>query len=1113
MELAAGRAKRRSRASVRAIATVGAGLSLLFACAGQAHAAAPTWERAWGEDVVTGGGTGAEICTVAAECKAGLSTGGLGGELNAPRGIAIGPDGDVYVTEDARNRVQKFDADGNFERAWGKDVVTGGGTGFEICTVAADCKTGVAGGLGGELNSPFGVAVDATGNVYVVDQLNNRIQRFDSDGNFQRTWGKNVSISSGDPNFEICTIALDCKAGDTGSLGGDLSSPRAVAADAAGNVYVVDIGNGRIQKYNSSGVFQRAWGRDVVTGGGTGAEICTVQAACKSGVIGSLGGELNNPRTVATDGDAVYVPEAGNFRIDKFDPSGNFERAWGKDVVTGGGTGAEICTVAADCKPGSSGGLGGELNDVLGIGIDAAGDVHAADADNDRVQQFDADGNFLRAWGRDVVTGGGTGYEVCTAAAECKAGVNGSAGGELSTPTGVASDGADHVYVTDRSNHRVQSFSFDTTPPDTQIDSGPDDPTNDPTPTFTFSSPDDPGSTFECQIDGGGWSACGSPHTTAPLVDGFRTFEVRAIDAVGNVDPSPATATFTLDTDAPDTILLSGPDELTNDTAPTFTFDTNEPGSTFECRVDTAAFAPCTSPHTTAGLDEGEHAFEVRAIDEAGNVDPSPASNTFVVDVTPPDTQIDSGPDDPGNDDTPTFTFSSPDGGIDFECRVDGGGFSPCTSPHTTASLADGERTFEVRAADAAGNVDPSPASDTFEVDATPPTTTIDSGPGGPTSNTTPIFTFSADESSEFECRVDAAAFAPCISPFVADPLGEGQHSFEVRATDVAGNTDPAPPSRDFTVDLTPPGTQIDSGPRDLSNDTTPTFTFSADEGGSSFACRVDAESFAPCASPHTTDPLGEGEHTFEVRATDAAGNTDPDAATQTFTLDLTPPDTQIDSGPSGATDDSTPTFAFSSPDAGATFECQLKGAGFKPCNSPHTTAALADGPYTFEVRATDAAGNTDHTPASRGFTLDTTSEPPPSGGGGGPKPDIDTTPPVAVLDAKSKQKAGAAIKVEVGCDEDCTASATGTATAKRGKARRSAAGAAKKMGKFKLAPASAEIPAGHSATLTLKPKGKAKKGLKKAVKGGAKAKAQIGVEFVDRAGNSTEDSLVVKLK
>src|SRR2546430_8631380 len=77
-------------------------------------------------------------------------------------------------------------------------------------------------------------------------------------------WGKGVN---GDAGFGICTLAPSCLMGSAGPLGGEMSSPLGVATDSAGNVYVTDFGNNRIQKFGPTGVWQRAWGKHVT---GTG---------------------------------------------------------------------------------------------------------------------------------------------------------------------------------------------------------------------------------------------------------------------------------------------------------------------------------------------------------------------------------------------------------------------------------------------------------------------------------------------------------------------------------------------------------------------------------------------------------------------------------------------------------------------------------------------------------------------------------------------------------------------------------------------------------------------------------------------------------------------------
>ena len=111
------------------------------------------------------------------------------------------------------------------------------------------------------------------------------------------------------------------------------------------------------------------------------------------------------------------------------------------------------------------------------------------------------------------------------------------------------------------------------------------------------------------------------------------------------------------------------------------------------------------------------------------------------------------------------------------------------------------------------------------------------------------------------------------------------------------------------------PETQIDSGPSGPTNDASPSFGFSSDDPEASFECRLDSNQeadFQPCSSPQSYSSLTDGLHTFEVRATDTAG-TDPTPASRSFTVDTAAPETQIDSGPSGPTNDATPSFSFSS--------------------------------------------------------------------------------------------------------------------------------------------------------------------------------------------------------
>jgi hypothetical protein len=186
----------------------------------------------------------------------------------------------------------------------------------------------------------------------------------------------------------------------------------------------------------------------------------------------------------------------------------------------------------------------------------------------------------------------------------------------------------------------------DTTAPETTIDSGPSNPTTDANAMFLFSA-SEPGPSFECALDGAAFAACASPVSYTDLALGEHNLEVRAIDMAGNIDASPAMYTWAiesppLDIVAPETVIDSGPADPTVSTEAAFHFSASEPDSIFECSLDGSAFAACVSALTYSGLADGTHSFRVRATDQAGNVDATPASYTWVVDTSTP---LDCGPE------------------------------------------------------------------------------------------------------------------------------------------------------------------------------------------------------------------------------------------------------------------------------------------------------------------------------------------------------------------------------------------------------------------------------------------------------------------------------------
>ncbi len=391
--------------------------------------------------------------------------GGSGvGKLRVPLGVAVDGVGGVYVAEHVNQRVSQFTTAGVFVRAWGFNVRPGGGRGFEVCTKTTGCKSGLPGGRAGQLGFPGGIAADGSGNVYVTDPANDRVSHFTTDGAFVRAFGFGV-VPGGGKGFEVCTRATGCKGGIAGGRAGQLDRPAYVATDAAGSIYVTDEANNRVNQFTREGTFVRAWGFDVGPGAGRGFEVCTGATGCKRGEPGGGAGQLSFPDGVAADGAGnLYVADAKS-RLSQFTTQATFVRAFGFDVVPGGSKGFEICTAATGCRQGILGGGAGQLSFTLGVGTDTAGNVYVADSGNSRVSQFTGGGVFVRAFGLDVLPGGGKRFEVCTGATGCKRGRSGAGAGGFVFPSAVAADPSGAIYISDVGTSRIQCFGEPGTTP------------------------------------------------------------------------------------------------------------------------------------------------------------------------------------------------------------------------------------------------------------------------------------------------------------------------------------------------------------------------------------------------------------------------------------------------------------------------------------------------------------------------------------------------------------------------------------------------------------------------------------------------------------------------
>lgn len=243
---------------------------------------------------------------------------------------------------------------------------------------------GQQGSKDGEFNALEALAVDSQGNIYVADTENHRVQKFDANGKLLRKWG-----SQGANNEQF-------------------ASPGGIAIDPENNVYVADTFNHRIQKFDATGKFLGKWGTPCDLQSGKGCIDPDGPGPLKPG-----DGQFNLPIGIALDKDGnLYVTDAFNHRVQKFNPVGKFLGSFG---VPGSGD--------------------GQFNIATGIVIDKDGNLYVSDNKNDRVQKFDSHGKFLGKFGGP-----------------------GAADTQMRRPYHLAVDSSNRIYVTDQGHNRIQVF-------------------------------------------------------------------------------------------------------------------------------------------------------------------------------------------------------------------------------------------------------------------------------------------------------------------------------------------------------------------------------------------------------------------------------------------------------------------------------------------------------------------------------------------------------------------------------------------------------------------------------------------------------------------------------
>ena len=512
------------------------------------------------------------------------------------------------------------------------------------------------------------------------------------------------------------------------------------------------------------------------------------------------------------------------------------------------------------------------------------------------------------------------------------------------------------------------------------------------------------GAVFECSVDDSEYQPCATPATRSSLPDGGHSIKVRQTDPAGNTS-SPASHSWTVDTQPPQLPVLSGmPEAITTSTSQDISW-TGETGATFICSTDGEQYAGCSTPRTRTDLSAGQHSLAVKAVDAAGNIS-QPAATSWLIDVTKPTISsfqpLGSSPTSAATLDY-QLEFSKPIrptslSAADFVISGDSSSWTvdkiSWDSNNTVATVSlqsadsnpsDGSVGLALSGntvQDQAGNYNNSTVSTSSDIviDRTAPKG-FQPEDGRITNQTSfdLILTFNEPvtglQTNDFLISgakdgwiIDHISWDSAINGYRVNLAGGSVSDGVINVTlkqsavlDQAFNPGPSTDvvSADITVDRTAPAAPDLSGSPDPKTNITNQNIGWTGETGAKFVCATDAGDFADCSSPSIRTDLPEGSHKLQVKQTDQAGNTSP-IATAAWIIDLAAPvpptfTSGALSGVTGSTDVNT---AWSGePDA--TFSCSFDEGGYSACTSPYQASSLPEGNHSLSVRQTDQAGNT----------------------------------------------------------------------------------------------------------------------------------------------------------
>ena len=561
--------------------------------------------------------------------------------------------------------------------------------------------------------------------------------------------------------------------------------------------------------------------------------------------------------------------------------------------------------------------------------------------------------------------------------------------------TGEIGDGLHtfHVRQTDAAGNIGSESSFswtiDTASPDIPTIAQLDDPLSDSAPSISFIL-SETGGTVECNLDNGEWTDCAlvdglnGAYQTTDLAEGEHTLQVRQTDAAGNTG-DPDSMTWVTDTQAPDTPEIAQPETPTQDVAPTISFTLGENNGTVECKLNEGDWTACSSIDDTSGtyesadLADGTYTLHIRHTDAADNTS-TVAETTWVVDTQAPKAPEAIKFTTPTSNTSPNISFKLGETGGTIECKLDDGEWGECESQdgaigtYQTAGLVDGSHTINMRQTDQVGNASKA-GTFTWVVDTAAPLAPTITPISTPNHHTNMILSATLIESSgSSECQLDDGGWTACttrsgdVITFVVHNLTQGQHNFQVRQTDTAGNVG-EPDSVQWTIDTQAPDAPQVTPLANPNNDANPVLNFQLGELDGTVQCKFDNKPWADCTSidglegTYDPDTLSDGPHALKVRQTDAAGNLSA-AGGFAWTVDTIAPRTPVITAIATPNKNSTQAIHFVLSQTTGTTECKLDDGEWSNCtlvvgkSGNYNTGELSDGSHSVQVRQTDLADN-----------------------------------------------------------------------------------------------------------------------------------------------------------